>query len=104
MAAAADLRRRLFPDCRHALATWCARPSTARRTVDEERRTRAAILLRVRVGGLCCAARPGGFVDRAAALAHARCAEARGLRCPPGVDGQSCAPRAAPPYPADRAG
>ena len=67
VAAAPDLRRRLLPPGRHDLGAGAARPPAARQGVDEERRPRAPVLLRLGVGGVRRAAGALAVVDRAAA-------------------------------------
>ena len=70
VAAAADLRRRVFSDGGQPLAAWRARPAAAREAVDEERRARAPVLLRLGLGRVHRAARALAAVERPAALAR----------------------------------
>src|SRR6187431_114700 len=51
MADAADVRRRVLSDCRHDVASGRLRTPAARAAVDAERGARAALLLRIGLGG-----------------------------------------------------
>src|SRR5690606_12016906 len=81
-----------------------ARPPAARRALDEERGTRAPLLLRIRVGRVRGAAGPLGAVDDPAARTPVRSPEADRVRRHPRVHGQPRPPRTASAYTTDRAG
>src|SRR2546429_65435 len=81
-----------------------ARPPAAREAVDERRGSRAAVLLRNRVGRVLGAAGAVGDVESAAADADERRIQARGVSGDPRPRGQPRAPRPPPTDAANRPG
>src|SRR5262249_42929022 len=84
---------RLLPDRRIDLAARPLGPAAAGEGVDQRRRARAALLLRIRLGGLLGAARALAAVEGGAALALGRRPQAGGLRGDSHVRRQPGAPR-----------
>src|SRR5215471_8037893 len=103
MAPAADLRSRVLPDGEIDLDPRRARPAAARQALDEGRRARAPLLLRIRVGRVHRTAGALAPLAHAAADAGVRRAEARRVRRHSRLGRKPRAPRAAAAHAADPA-
>src|SRR5258705_9724637 len=99
----ADLPYSLLPAGRIDLAPGRAGTTPTGEGVHERRGARAALLLRIGMGGLLGAARGVVALESVAADPHRRLDQAGDLPGDPGLCGKSRPPRPSAAYPPDRA-